>query len=73
MKKYQPPEEHYDHCGDCTFCSGSGCFFCAHPFIINSLTTAERRIMCFDKNQPPLKVWMATPIPGWCPLEDVDE
>jgi hypothetical protein len=71
MKRYQPPEEHYEHCGDCTFCSGIGCFFCAHPKV-KDFPATERRIMCFDKSQPALAQWKETPIPPWCPLENVE-
>lgn len=71
MKKYQPPEEHYEHCGDCVFCTGAGCFFCDHPDVYY-LPIQERRIMCFDRTQPALKMWQETLIPEWCPLEDVE-
>jgi len=71
MKRYQPPEEFYEHCGDCIFSVGAGCFFCAHPSVKN-FPKSEREIMCFDNSKPALEQWRTTSIPQWCPLENVE-
>ncbi len=71
-KKYQPPEEHYEFCGECTFCSGMGCFFCEHPDI-KDMPQEERMVLRFNRDYYALDQWESAPIPEWCPLEDVEE
>jgi hypothetical protein len=73
MKKYQPREEYYRHCGDCPFCYGSTYFFCSHPEV-RSLPEKQRAVLYYDKLMgSPTEVWNNSSIPEWCPLEDANE